>query len=296
MWRYKAREAAPHAGCVSGTNGSGYGGGRPRTIYRWVWAGRTACVAGRPLETMLSRWVAGPSEGISNQLRSAGAALQRLPTIAKGVRTRPIGRIADVSKDTWSTEIERRTTQKVMSQDLHKVSAREAFTASSAFWAAASNNRLYRSIVRPRSGSLSRDLDRLDRGLPKRLCCSSELRLRSKKPNFQLHIPPHIARRHQLATCKVLGNQAPRKPRNTPSFNRHGPQDRSQVRRENGLCLQLSKLAIDSLVKDVAQSRFRAVNKQRRGLRALVQALSSTRRRAGFCWRGGVACPSCSAP
>lgn len=26
MWRCKARKAAPHAGCVSGTNGSGYWG------------------------------------------------------------------------------------------------------------------------------------------------------------------------------------------------------------------------------------------------------------------------------
>ena len=26
MWRCKAREAAPHAGCVSGTNGNGYWG------------------------------------------------------------------------------------------------------------------------------------------------------------------------------------------------------------------------------------------------------------------------------
>ena len=87
-----------------------------------------------------------PSMQQVNRKRRREAATQRLPTTAKCMRTRPIGRIADGSKDTWSTEIERRTTQKVMSQDLHKVSVREAFTASSAFWAAASNNRLYRSI------------------------------------------------------------------------------------------------------------------------------------------------------
>lgn len=33
----------------------------------------------------VGRWVAGPSEGISNQLRSAGAALQQLLPLAVGV-------------------------------------------------------------------------------------------------------------------------------------------------------------------------------------------------------------------
>ena len=72
-------------------------GGRPRTIYRWVWAGRTACVAGRPLGTMLSRWVAWPSKGISNQLRSAEAALQRLPSSRLSHRTRTIGQKQSVA-------------------------------------------------------------------------------------------------------------------------------------------------------------------------------------------------------
>ena len=62
-------------------------------LYRWVWAGRTACVAGRPWETMLSRWVAGPCEGISNQLRSAGAALQRLQSLlSMNQKTALVGR------------------------------------------------------------------------------------------------------------------------------------------------------------------------------------------------------------
>jgi hypothetical protein len=33
---------------------------------------------------MLSRWVAGPCEGISNQLRSTGAALQQLLSLITG--------------------------------------------------------------------------------------------------------------------------------------------------------------------------------------------------------------------
>lgn len=61
------------------------------SLYRWVWPGRTACVAGRPLGPMLSRWVARPCEGISNQLRSAGAALQRLLQIPSELLTDALG-------------------------------------------------------------------------------------------------------------------------------------------------------------------------------------------------------------
>ena len=82
MRRCKARKTALHAGGMRKSNGSGYWGQSAENLYRWVWAGRTACVTGRPLRTMLSRRVAWPSKGISNQLRSAGAALQRLEPVA----------------------------------------------------------------------------------------------------------------------------------------------------------------------------------------------------------------------
>jgi len=55
MRRCKARKATLHAGGMSESDGSGYWGQSAENFYRWVWAGRTACVARRSLGVMLSR-------------------------------------------------------------------------------------------------------------------------------------------------------------------------------------------------------------------------------------------------
>lgn len=70
MRRCKARKATLHAGGMSESHGSGGWGQAAENLYRWVWAGRTACVAERPLGTMLSRWVVGLGHARAFQISS----------------------------------------------------------------------------------------------------------------------------------------------------------------------------------------------------------------------------------